>query len=691
MARLTRKNINVFAGSASNNGVFGSLQAGNATVSNDVETIQSLSEAWSGGWNYATMTGEKLPPLEEFQGVQYVTTYQQAYLMQEGMPEWSASVTYYKGSLTKKVTSTGFQIYNSLTDNNTNHQLSDTANWKLVMDSDNLYALDSAVVHIAGAETITGNKTFSNGYKSTNGLLYNDNITKGTAPSSNTQYINMYMVGDSRTSGDSNALGLFRTYVTTSNIVYSTMQAFKNVASSGASSALRTYYHTAQNKFGVEFQALSTGTDTNESMALITNATDSPKIPTMGWVNNPATSTNVVHRSGTETITGSKTFTNAINVKTDRPTVYLRENDAIKGSLPSNDQIWAIYNQDSSDSSTESSRLGSFMTQVTTMGAIGSEMRVYKYASNSTEHASIRIYYPFIGSAQVYTSAPTPHTTTSDSDTQIATTGWVNSVGNNIVHRTGNEIIAGTKTFTSNVKVSNGDPRVQIINSGVTKGTAPASGEVQGVSFRDKDEKLLGVVQSQYGDSTGTSKATLTKIVAYKASSASDTANANISVGYDSSGNVYTYAPTPSSSSDHSTKIATTDWCQTAFANAIGTPRDVTILWGNGTGSGSPTEFSLSEEFTNFEQIGLVCATDSGDFRNICIESTYWLNWLLSNSGSHSVQLGRSGTSNFAIRSYTASSNPSTNTKFKVAYEDGICYYIFGINRKVKTVTDPLA
>ena len=160
MARLTRKNIKVFAGEATDNGVFGSLQANNPTLTNDVEQIQSLS-AWSEGWNSATETSEELPPLEEFQGVQYVTTYQQAYIMQEGMPEWAATVTYYKGSLVKKVTTTGFQIYNSLTDNNINNQLSDTENWKKVMDSDDLYAFDNSVVHLAGSETITGEKTFS--------------------------------------------------------------------------------------------------------------------------------------------------------------------------------------------------------------------------------------------------------------------------------------------------------------------------------------------------------------------------------------------------------------------------------------------------------------------------------------------------------------------------------------------------
>ena len=151
MARLTRKNIKVFAGSATNNGVFGSAQANNPTTTNDVEQIQTLS-AWSEGWDSATMTGEKLPPLEEFQGVQYVTTYQQAYIMQEGMPEWAASVTYYKGSLTKEVTPTGFKIYSSLTDNNTGNLLSDTANWKKVMDSDEGYAFPSDITTALNAK-----------------------------------------------------------------------------------------------------------------------------------------------------------------------------------------------------------------------------------------------------------------------------------------------------------------------------------------------------------------------------------------------------------------------------------------------------------------------------------------------------------------------------------------------------------
>lgn len=198
MVRLSRKNIKVFAGSATNNGVFGSLQANNPTTSSDVEQIQSLP-AWSEGWNSATETSELLPPLEEFQGVQYVTTYQQAYIMQEGIPEWSATVTYYKGSLTKKVTSTGFQIYNSLTDNNTGNLLNDTDNWKLIMDSDNLYAFDNNVVHLTGDETIAGVKTFSSSPVIPNGLSSNDAVNKSQLDTLNTTLQNLITTSISNT------------------------------------------------------------------------------------------------------------------------------------------------------------------------------------------------------------------------------------------------------------------------------------------------------------------------------------------------------------------------------------------------------------------------------------------------------------------------------------------------------------
>ena len=142
MARLTRKHQKLFAGSAANNGVFGSLQANNPQTSNDIATLQSLP-AFEEGWDSAAFSADKLPPLEEFQGVQYGISYQQCYMLQEGIAEWEANTTYYIGGFVKEITSTGFRLYISIADNNTGNIVSNTSFWKKVMDSDDLYVLNS--------------------------------------------------------------------------------------------------------------------------------------------------------------------------------------------------------------------------------------------------------------------------------------------------------------------------------------------------------------------------------------------------------------------------------------------------------------------------------------------------------------------------------------------------------------------
>lgn len=138
MARLTRKHQKLFAGSAANNGVFGSLQANNPQTSNDIDTLQSLP-AFEEGWDSAAFSADKLPPLEEFQGIQYGISYQQCYMLQEGIPEWEVGTEYNIGSLAKELTASGFKLYSSLTDNNVGNSLSNTTYWKLVMDSSDLY------------------------------------------------------------------------------------------------------------------------------------------------------------------------------------------------------------------------------------------------------------------------------------------------------------------------------------------------------------------------------------------------------------------------------------------------------------------------------------------------------------------------------------------------------------------------
>lgn len=133
MAKITRKHQKIFAGDASvtNNGQFGSAQLGTKITSNDPDTIQNLA-AWGTGWLDATLTAQRLPTLEEMQGIQYVTTYQIAYLFQEGIPEWNASAEYYDKSFVKF--SGTSEIYVSKTDSNVGNLPSDPVNWDFGVD-----------------------------------------------------------------------------------------------------------------------------------------------------------------------------------------------------------------------------------------------------------------------------------------------------------------------------------------------------------------------------------------------------------------------------------------------------------------------------------------------------------------------------------------------------------------------------
>ena len=131
MTKILRKDQKIFAISGGAVGQFGSAEVGSPVLTLDTDTIQALP-AYDEGWNSATISGEKRPPLEEDNGIKYLTTYQISYLLQEGIAEYSAGTTYYLGSLVKQ---TGTSIlYKSLINDNLGNALVDGANWQLLGD-----------------------------------------------------------------------------------------------------------------------------------------------------------------------------------------------------------------------------------------------------------------------------------------------------------------------------------------------------------------------------------------------------------------------------------------------------------------------------------------------------------------------------------------------------------------------------
>lgn len=134
MAKLTRVTAKVFADNAPNSeiGQFGSALLGTKVTTSDVATIQALS-AYNNGWGSAVISNRNYPTMQEFNGLLKVMSYQTAYAMQEGIPEYDANTEYCKGSVIKALNSDDdVVLYQSIVDNNINNSVSDTTKWKLV-------------------------------------------------------------------------------------------------------------------------------------------------------------------------------------------------------------------------------------------------------------------------------------------------------------------------------------------------------------------------------------------------------------------------------------------------------------------------------------------------------------------------------------------------------------------------------
>lgn len=130
-------------------GQFGSKAAGSPVNTKDAETIQSLA-AFLSGWADAIVSGN-VPELEDMNSLFLLIFQQIGYILQTGVPEWDSDTIYYTDSFCQ----VDGVIYISLTDDNIgNDPETSGANWEVFID-------DATLVHITGAETIAGVKTFS--------------------------------------------------------------------------------------------------------------------------------------------------------------------------------------------------------------------------------------------------------------------------------------------------------------------------------------------------------------------------------------------------------------------------------------------------------------------------------------------------------------------------------------------------
>lgn len=128
MARLSRVTQTIFASLAGLDQIaeFGSLAQGSPAFTTDPAAAQTAT--FAAGW-FSAVLGNNSPAMEDVNALFFVVTYQLAYLMQLGVPEWNSTTTYYIGSLVQDGTG---KTYVSRTDSNTNNTLSSATNWKAV-------------------------------------------------------------------------------------------------------------------------------------------------------------------------------------------------------------------------------------------------------------------------------------------------------------------------------------------------------------------------------------------------------------------------------------------------------------------------------------------------------------------------------------------------------------------------------
>lgn len=131
-----------------------------------------------------------------------------------------------------------------------------------------------------------------------------------------------------------------------------------------------------------------------------------------------------------------------------------------------------------------------------------------------------------------------------------------------LVHTTGNETIAGKKTFSDSPKVERVNPYVDMVQTDITKGTAPTATSYAGLRFggsegADADDKQMGaLLHNYYANGANIMRLQVTK------PEVGSTETASVAVAFGADGVPYATAPTPANAGDKSTKVATTEWVQ---------------------------------------------------------------------------------------------------------------------------------
>ena len=195
---------------------------------------------------------------------------------------------------------------------------------------------------------------------------------------------------------------------------------------------------------------------------------------------------NVVHKSGNETISGTKTFNNAVYC-TNNNAYYQNMSGYTLGTVPSSN----YYPNSLTLNDSKGQYFGFYGPEMLTDGSYSVRMGVRSQV-NSKSYSILKV--GFLSNGSMYTSAPTPPA--SNNSTQIATTNWCYdpAKSTNLVHRSGDETITGTKTFNNEIIFND----IPVFNGG--KNDSTEGGEIHIASTPNKGwDKDTTIIDEQDG------------------------------------------------------------------------------------------------------------------------------------------------------------------------------------------------
>ena len=347
----------------------------------------------------------------------------------------------------------------------------DAANKKYVDDSVSPLATDADVVHLAGAETITGAKTFSAGIVIPTGV----DITLTDAPVNNTDAANKKYVDDSLSDLASDT----RLVHTTGDESISGDKTFTDevVLSGGASVPTNkvltitdapTNNTDAANKKYVDDTVAgstvvhTTGTETvggvktfSDGIVIPTGKditlTDAPSANTDAankkYVDDTVAGSTVVHTSGTETIGGAKTFSDAATFSS---AVSLNG-----GATVPTGKVLTITDAPSANTDAANKK---YVDDSVSPLAADADVVHLAGAETITGAKTFSAAVTLSAGATVPTGYDITLTDAPSANTDAANKKYVDDTvaGSTVVHTTGNESIAGNKTFSGSTTFSGG-------------------------------------------------------------------------------------------------------------------------------------------------------------------------------------------------------------------------------------------